>query len=221
MIRLEVKSMICYGYIMKYHCPLCKSILTYSSYEFARCLVCDAYVRNPMTYLNHSDEHERYKLHENTLDNQPYLNFLTPLSQLVKEHVSEGSLGLDFGCGPVFAMEKLLKDTVSLNHYDAFFYPNEDVLNEPYDFIILSEVIEHFHHPAKELKRLRSLLKPQGLLFIQTHRHDDIPSVNNWYYAKDPTHVFLCSLKTCQCIADMFDFKMKVVTSRCVILQAN
>ena len=98
---------------MKYSCPLCKSILTYSNVEFARCVHCDAYVRNPMSYLNHSDEHERYKLHKNTLDNEPYLNFLTPLSLLVRKHVVQGSIGLDFGCGPVFAMEKLLKDKVS------------------------------------------------------------------------------------------------------------
>lgn len=213
--------MICYGYIMKYLCPLCKNILTYSTYEFARCIECDAYVRNPMTYLNRSDEHERYKLHKNTLDNEPYLNFLTPLSNLVRAHVSRGSLGLDFGCGPVFAMEKLLSDSVTLNHYDAFFHPNEDALTQQYDFIILSEVIEHFHHPHQELQRLRKILKPNGYLFIQTHRHDDISSINNWYYAKDPTHVFLCSLKTCQSIADMFDFKMITVTSRVVVLQAN
>ena len=210
-----------YGYFMKYSCPLCKSILTYSTYEFARCVQCDAYVRNPMTYLNRNDEHDRYKLHKNTLDNEPYLNFLTALSLLIKEHVSPGSIGLDFGCGPVFAMEKLLSDTYSLNHYDVFFHPNEDALQHQYNLIILSEVIEHFHHPYKELQRLRNLLKPQGLLFIQTHRHDEISSINNWYYAKDPTHVFLCSLKTCQMIADMFDFKIIETTQRCVILQAN
>lgn len=206
---------------MKYDCPLCGSFLPVPRDEFMHCFKCDAFVRNSMTYLNRSAEHDHYKLHKNSLDNESYLNFLTPLSLLIKKHVSQGSFGLDFGCGPVFAMEKLLSYSYPLNHYDPFFHPNDHVLKISYDFIILSKVIEHFHHPHQEFKALRTMLKSRGLLFIQTHRHDDIPSINHWYYAKDPTHVFLCGLKTFQVIAEMFNLNIIEITNRCVVLQAN
>lgn len=205
---------------MKHRCPLCHSIITYTSASsYARCVECDAYVKDPLTYLTPTQEVERYRLHKNTLDNPAYLNFLTPLSELIKKHMSPNSEGLDFGCGPVFALEKCLDHVVKLNHYDVFFHPNTDAFKRTYDFIACSEVIEHLHQPKKELERLFECLKPQGKLFVQTHRHDDVIDFKNWYYAKDPTHVFIVSIKTCEHIAHMFNVDLIEVTPRIVVYQ--
>ncbi|MBS3972899.1 MAG: class I SAM-dependent methyltransferase [Erysipelotrichia bacterium] len=205
---------------MKHRCPLCYSILTFTSASsFSRCIECDAYVKNPLSYLTPSQDIERYKLHKNSLDNQSYLDFLTPLANLILKHVPSHSLGLDFGCGPVFALEKCLNHKVNLQHYDLYFYPHLDAFKHTYDFIECSEVIEHLHHPKKELERLIQCLKHEGLLFIQTHRHDEVDHLESWYYAKDPTHVFLISLKTCEHIAHMFNCEIIEVTPRCVVFQ--
>jgi SAM-dependent methyltransferase len=205
---------------MKHRCPLCYTVLTFTiASSFAHCIECDAYVKDPLTYLNPDQEKKRYLLHENKLDNESYLNFLTPLANLILKHVIPHSLGLDFGCGPVFALEKCLNQNVTLNHYDVYFHPNLDAFKHTYDFIACSEVIEHLHHPKKELERLMQCLKHKGLLFIQTHRHDDVDNIDTWYYGKDPTHVFLISLKTCEHIAYMFNCEIIEVTPRCVVFK--
>jgi cyclopropane fatty-acyl-phospholipid synthase-like methyltransferase len=58
-----------------------------------------------------------------------------------------------------------------------------------YDFITCTEVVEHFHHPALEFRRLDALLKPGGWLAIQTTFQTDDARFARWNYRRDPTHV--------------------------------
>lgn len=147
--------MFCYRNSMKHRCPLCYTILTYTSAStFARCIECDAYVKDPFTYLSSDNEKKHYDNHQNSCDNADYLAFLTPLAHLIEHHCDTFAYGLDFGCGPVFALQSCLSASKKLDHYDFYYHPNMKVFSNTYDFIVLSEVIEHLHQPYKELKRL-------------------------------------------------------------------
>ncbi len=76
------------------------------------------------------------------------------------------------------------------------------LLQQQYDFIVASEVVEHLHYPRQELDRLWSCLKPNGLLGIMTKRVIDQEAFSRWHYKSDPTHVCFFSTETFRWLAD-------------------
>ena len=50
-------------------------------------------------------------------------------------------------------------------------------------------MVEHFHHPADEFRRLQGLLKPGGWLGVMTRFQTDDARFAQWHYRRDPTHV--------------------------------
>ena len=79
--------------------------------------------------------------------------------------------------------------------YDLFYAPDTQFLQRQYDFIAASEVVEHLHHPRRELERLWSCLKPNGVLGIMTKRVIDQAAFSHWYYKSDLTHVCFFRLR--------------------------
>ena len=63
-------------------------------------------------------------------------------------------------------------------------------LHKKDDFIICCEGIEHFHSPANEFKRLKSLLKASGRLYCKTKLLDKTIDFKMWSYKNDFTHSF-------------------------------
>lgn len=86
--------------------------------------------------------------------------------------------------------------------YDPFYAPDSQPLQQQYDFITASEVVEHLHHPRRDLDRLWSCLKPQGSLGIMTKRVLDQEAFSRWHYKNDPTHVCFFSSETFRWLAD-------------------
>jgi len=80
--------------------------------------------------------------------------------------------------------------------FDPFYAPEIKPLQHQYDFITASEVLEHLHHPRRELDRLWSCLKPNGSLGIMTKRVIDQEAFSRWHYKNDPTHVCFFSIET-------------------------
>jgi 2-polyprenyl-3-methyl-5-hydroxy-6-metoxy-1,4-benzoquinol methylase len=80
--------------------------------------------------------------------------------------------------------------------YDSFYLPDADVLEDSYDFICATEVVEHLHRPGAELARLWALLKPGGWLGLMTKLVRDRPAFAGWHYKNDPTHVCFFSEHT-------------------------
>ncbi len=77
--------------------------------------------------------------------------------------------------------------------YNPFFAPDPSTLERQYDFVTCTEVVEHFHRPASDWRRLVSLVKPGGWLGIMTKLTPEIDGFTNWHYIRDPTHVcFFC-----------------------------
>jgi len=112
-------------------------------------------------------------------------------------HLKPGAKGLDYGCGPGPTLSILMQERgFSCIDYDPFFKPDMDDTLHPkgggYDYIVSSEVFEHFHDPRAELKRLDSLLVEGGVLGVMTNRvkgEVNDKEFGNWYYRLDPTHV--------------------------------
>ncbi len=175
-------------------CPLCTeaSQLFYeeSRRRFFDCPHCRLVFLGRDLLLGLQEERARYSSHKNTLTNPGYRKFLLRLVEPLRERIEKNSVGLDFGCGPTEAMKELFQEFgFSVASFDPHFFPDRMVLKSRYDFILLSEVVEHFREPRKEFSLLKDLIKPKGWIAVSTAvlRNDaDFPS---WYYKNDPTHV--------------------------------
>jgi len=84
----------------------------------------------------------------------------------------------------------------TINLFDPFYAPDKSVLSQPYDFITLSEVVEHLGEPGRVLDDLWACLVEGGWLAIMTKRVRNPEAFKTWHYISDPTHVSYFSDKT-------------------------
>jgi 2-polyprenyl-3-methyl-5-hydroxy-6-metoxy-1,4-benzoquinol methylase len=76
-------------------------------------------------------------------------------------------------------------DKVNYILSDIFdFEPEND---EKYDFITLGEVLEHVEKPVALLKKIRSLLKPNGVLFLTTPAN--APAIDHIYLFRNAEEI--------------------------------
>jgi hypothetical protein len=182
-------------------CPLCgskgRSFFADEKHRFFTCDFCRGIFRAPEQALNFEQERNRYLLHKNHLQDQGYLNFVSPILAEVRSRHKPGAEGLDFGCGHTPVISEVLKnDKYLVDHYDPLFFPQKIFEGKTYDFIVCCEVMEHFLNPKKEFVLLAEHLKPTGNLICMTSLFSEEMDFNSWYYKNDPTHVFLYRKET-------------------------
>lgn len=172
---------------------------------------------SPADRLSPTEEKDRYDQHKNDVNDQGYRNFVSPLVGKVLKTHPFGSSGLDYGSGsgPVAAV--LLREKgYEVSLFDPFYHPDKKVLQRKYNFIICSEVIEHFYRPAEEFRLLSSLLLPGGSLFCMSELLPDQVNFTNWYYKNDPTHVFFYHLTALEWIRKKYSFSSLQVEKRLI-----
>jgi SAM-dependent methyltransferase len=151
----------------------------------------------PRYFADREAERAEYLLHENDPEDAGYRRFLSRLAAPLAERLPAAASGLDFGCGPGPALAAMMREAgFAMSLYDPFFYPDPAPLEQRYDFITATEVVEHLHRPGEELARLWGMLKPGGLLGIMTKLVLDRAAFANWHYKNDPTHVSFFSRDT-------------------------
>jgi hypothetical protein len=145
------------------------------------------------------DEKKVYDLHENSIENEGYVNFLSNfVDSALYPYLKKGRL-LDFGSGPEPVLKSILEDKYHFEVYiyDYFYAPESSVFKVSYDGITSTEVFEHLWEPVETLKRLKSILKKDGILAIMTLFHPkDQTTFFDWFYIRDPSHVTFYTPKT-------------------------
>lgn len=169
-----------------------------NSRKYFWCDFCDLVFVPPCQRLSSTEELKRYDLHRNNPDDKGYKTFLEKLFKPLNEKLTPGSCGLDFGSGPGPTLHRMFMDSGhKMNLYDCFYADDRSVLEQTYDFITATEVIEHLFNPRKELNHLwRFCLKPGGFLGVMTGFVKSKEAFKTWYYKNDPTHVAFYSKKT-------------------------
>lgn len=164
-------------------------------------------------------EVERYLTHNNDVNDVNYQNFVAPIVRAVVEDFQpEKHVGLDYGAGTGPVITKVLSDrNYKIFPFDPFFQNDQELLEKKYDFIVCCEVMEHFHQPAKEFERLKSLLNPEGKLYCMTHLYSPEIPFANWYYKNDPTHVFIYQRKTLFYLRETVGFSQVQANKRLII----
>jgi len=94
--------------------------------------------------------------------------------------------------------------------YDPFFHPATSALEQQYDFITCTEVVEHLYRPAEVFRQLDSLLRPGGWLGIMTCFQTDDDRFDQWHYRRDPTHVVFYREQTFAWLAGHYGWQYEV-----------
>jgi SAM-dependent methyltransferase len=196
-------------------CPLCHSdrvrpIAHAHDRDYFDCEACRLIHLAPGQRPHAAAERERYQQHENRSDDPDYRAFLSRLADPLVERLPAGAVGLDYGAGPGPTLSRMLEERgFRMEIYDPFFAPDPDALTRSYDFITCSETAEHFFRPSQELRRLGELLRPGGWLGIMTQMFDDSEPFEEWWYARDPTHVCFYRQETMEWIARRFRWALE------------
>jgi len=153
-------------------CPLCQTPKPRDFYhgpqrDYLLCRRCSLIYVPKDKLLPPKAEKARYDLHENDPANKGYRRFLQQLTRPLIAHIGPPPQhGLDFGSGPGPVLVQMLeKKGYPMAHFDPYYDPDPEVLDQTYDFVTCTEVLEHFYQPAREWRLLLGLL--QALIGIQ------------------------------------------------------
>lgn len=181
-------------------CPLCSHDMIefhhpQTHHLFHVCPSCEAIIKNHENCSNPTDEKKRYEAHQNDLDQEGYVTFLSAFIERAICPFDVHDL-LDYGCGPSPILGTLLHQLgYHVDLFDPFFYPKEPL--HTYDMVVSTEVVEHFKDPIHSFHHIDDLVKPHGYVAIMTLFHpNDRDQFFNWFYIRDFTHVIFYTLKT-------------------------
>ncbi|MCP4443896.1 MAG: class I SAM-dependent methyltransferase [Myxococcales bacterium] len=205
-------------------CPLCggassEEFFVEARRSYLRCRVCLLIFVPTRFHLSESVEKAEYELHENNVRDAGYRRFLGRLATPLLALLESGSKGLDFGCGPGPALSSMIEeDGHEVALYDRYFVRDESVFNKSFDFITVTEVVEHLSDPQLELERLWGMLREGGVLGIMTKLARDREAFASWHYKNDPTHIAFFSEQTFRWLAEKWSARIDIVAADVVLL---
>jgi len=165
-------------------------------------------------HLSSEDEKAQYDLHDNQIDDPGYRKFISRTIDPVLSRVNKIAKGLDFGCGPGPVLSVMAKEQgVQVKNYDLYYANHPELLDQTFDFITMTEVIEHLARPFEVLNQLDKMLNSGGLLAIMTKRVKDQDAFATWHYIHDPTHICFFSVPTFEWIATKKNWRLEIVAN--------
>ncbi len=206
-------------------CPLCEQTKTLFYYEdkrrqYFQCPECELVFVPKQQHLDHKAEKAMYDLHENDPNDEGYRRFLSRISSPLIEKLAPALSGLDFGCGPGPTLSLMLQDAGhKMKLYDIYYYPDNKVLENTYDFMTATEVIEHLYYPNIVWQQWLNLVKPGGWIGIMTKLVKNVEAFSGWHYKNDITHVCFYSRKTFQYLAERDKLQLEFIGNDVILLR--
>ena len=208
-------------------CNVCKNneVASFTKVDnliYWRCQVCEAILLDPKHYVSPAIEKKHYLKHNNKIDENGYMNFLLKLINPIRNKICDEDRGLDYGCGYAPALAYILKqDGINMELYDPFFFPNNLVFLQKFNFITCTEVVEHFFNPYQEFKKIDGILAKNSFLAVMTTFIPKNEKFEDWYYRRDPTHVVFYNEKTFEIIASQRKWKTEYPEKNIIIFKKN
>lgn len=167
------------------------------------CTHCGFISKDKEFHLSASDEFSLYELHENSIEDENYVEFFEQFLQYAVFPFAEANKeALDFGSGPLPVLAQLMERDYGYKYtiYDKFYAPDTNYKNKKYDLITSTEVMEHIANPLPVFNELRNLLTDDGILAIMTLFATD--NFFGWHYLRDKTHVSIFTPKAMEIIGN-------------------
>lgn len=198
-------------------CPLCEKIALFEFHHdsqriYFRCKYCALVFVPKHFHLSPEAEKAEYDKHQNDPQDNGYRKFLSRTVKPLLAQVPKDAIGLDFGCGPAPTVSVMAKERgVRIDNYDWYYFNKPKLLDKKYDFVVMTEVIEHIVNPKKLLSQLDQLLKADAILAIMTKRVTSPKAFATWHYKNDPTHICFYHEKTFQWISQKMGWKLEII----------
>lgn len=204
-------------------CPLCQQPKLQPFHQdkfrdYMRCENC-ALVSVPNEFLlSATAEKAIYDQHENDANDLGYRKFLSRALDPVLARIDTNAKGLDFGCGPGPTISVMAAEQgIEMSNYDLYYFNQPELLAKQYEFVTMTEVIEHVADAKALLVKLDSLLKPGSLLLIMTKRVTDVLAFSRWHYKNDLTHINFYATETFEWIAAHYSWELEVLGNDVVL----
>ncbi|MCE9686067.1 class I SAM-dependent methyltransferase [Shewanella sp. AS16] len=205
-------------------CPLCHGMDSHLFHRdkrraYFQCRRCQL-VSVPAGYhLSAAEEKAEYDKHDNWLDDPGYRRFLARTLNPLLTRLSPGARGLDFGCGEGAVLSRMAQEAgFEMSNYDLYYARNDALLERSYDFVTLTEVIEHVADAAALLTLLDGLLARGGVLAVMTKRVLSQEAFGRWHYKNDPTHINFYSVASFEWLAAQLGWRLEIVEADVVFL---
>lgn len=208
-------------------CPLCDAneVAFYhrdKARDYLQCQRCDLVFVPAEFILSSTDEKTEYDKHQNTPDDEGYRTFLSRALSPILNRIKLGATGLDFGCGPGPTLSVMASESgYQVSNYDIYYANHPHLLDVKYDFITMTEVIEHVSKPMLVIERLSGCLKPGACLLIMTKRVSSLDAFASWHYKNDPTHIRFYSERTFEWLAETMGWQLELVAKDVVIFNTD
>ena len=210
-------------------CRLCgaaaSAFMRVDDKDYFACKICGLRFIGAEYLPTNADEKAHYDQHENNLDDPKYRQFLSqlaaPLLSRLLPRDNPPSI-LDFGAGPGPLLAKMLKEAgCNVQVYDPFYAPDPSPLDEHYDAVCATEVVEHFHNPNLMFARMDQMVRQGGYLAIMTKLQDDDATFAQWHYRRDPTHVAFYRAETFAWIAAHYGYQLELPAPNIMIMRKD
>jgi len=206
-------------------CPVCseadgRSFDVIDGKQYWRCPTCAATWLDAVHHLSSADEYAHYLNHENDVSDPGYRGFLARLADPLLGVLPPGAKGLELGCGPGPALAAMLTEAGhQMTLWDPFFEDHPEVLEQQYDFVTCTEVLEHLRQPLETFETFKRLIRPGGWLGLMTCFQTDDAAFAGWHYRKDPTHIVFYKAETIDFIADRLGWNCQIPRKDVALLQ--
>jgi hypothetical protein len=208
-------------------CLICESdktqLKTANLRDYHWCLDCGFVSMNHKSRINLANESERYLEHKNKSGDLGYRASVQELVDQILKNENTDDKGLDYGCGEDSAVVALLQEQkLDVDLYDPLFYPNANIGLKSFDYVVASEVVEHFREPLTEWQKMSSLVKAKGRLYVQTLSLEKIKTPDEfarWYYARDLTHFSFYSELSMKILAKKIGLPMIYSSQKVFVFQ--
>ncbi len=187
--------------------------------EFLRCSRCELVFVPEQFFLTTAQERTRYELHDNSIENKGYTDFLEKIVSVIMERFPVNYTILDFGSGAGAVLGTLLHQKGhSCESYDPLFNIQCNDNAKTYDIIVVCEVIEHLRLLQDDLAFIKKRLKPDGTVIIRTQLYPDADNFLKWWYIQDLTHINFFSSLTIDFVASQLNRTVSSTTEEDIFL---
>lgn len=181
---------------------------------YVRCTRCLLVSVPRCFHLDDESEKIEYDKHQNSPNDWAYRQFLNRLAEPLLQKLAHGASGLDFGCGPGPTLSVMLQEQgMRVQLYDKYYNPDKRLLEQRYDFVTATEVVEHLREPSVELEKIWRCVKADGCLGVMTKLVRGREAFSRWHYKNDPTHIHFFSLTTLKYLSGKWQARLEQVAS--------